>query len=196
MTKGKLTSHCEVIREYTRILNEFEETEHCVDAIDLLLEKTQGAIKAIWEIIVTGIFYKFMKKYDKAFESFSRLNRIIVRHNLLMCFVLKEKLLSFAAMDDKNIPECIAGYDIIIDCYKNDKNMDIQLQIAHIMLCREILIAGLGKYEDCIKQDNIIIEKYGGIDQKEFTVIVLKATRNKAKYLECLNRKRKPKKIV
>ena len=187
----KFSSHCEVIREYTRILNEFEETERCTDAIDILLNNIQGAIKTIWEIIITGVFFKFMKEYDRAFEAFSRLNGIIYKHNLLMCFVLKEELYAYAYMDEEKIPECIAGYDTLIEYFKNEKDTDIQLQIAQITLYRENLTAKLEKYEECIKLDNIIIEKYGGINQEEFINIVLKAMHNKAKYLEHTNGKRK-----
>lgn len=187
----KFYSHSEVIREYSRILADFDETERCADAIDILLHNTHDTIKAIWEIIITGINYKFMKKYDNAFEAFSRLNGIIFKHNLLLCFVLKEELYVYAAMDKYNICECIARYDALIDCFKNDKDVDIQLQVAQIMLYKENLSAELKKYEDCIKQDDAIIKKYGGIiDQEEYCVLVQKAMCNKVKYLGCLNRKK------
>jgi hypothetical protein len=109
-----------------------------------------------------------------------------------MCFVLKEELYAYAFMDEEKIPECIDGYDAIIDCFENEKDMDIQLQIAHIMLYREKLTAMLKNYKECVKQDNDIIEKYGGINQEEFIIVVLKAMHNKAKYLDCLSRKKKP----
>jgi tetratricopeptide (TPR) repeat protein len=176
----KYTSHIDIIREFTKIYNEHGNTYYFSEVLEHFLGFISDELREIWKIIFTGIKYSDENKHIEAYTEFNKLNQVIKKDSLLFCFVMREKLYSYAFLDKKNVIKSIDGYDKLIEKFKDSRNLDIQLQVAKIKLWKGIIFEEQEKYDECLVIDDIIIKEHQEKKLESFVVVVINAIRNKA----------------